>query len=126
MKIEEHGSWQESCSFQKWTQPNFERETMTTENQPKKAADYGLPMYFDMQAKMGRTKHLGVRKATDVLAKLYHVSSGQTVLNIGSGSGISATYLVQTYVCKVVGVNILPRMVESVQNWAKKELSSQL
>lgn len=97
---------------------------MTTENQLKKATDYGLPKYFDLHVKMGPTKYLGWRKATDDLAKLCHVSSGQTVFNIGSGSGISATYLVQTYVCKVVGVNILPRMVESSQNWAEKKDSA--
>ena len=32
-----------------------------------RAADYGLPMYFDMQAKMGHTKHLGGADATLVL-----------------------------------------------------------
>ena len=98
----------------------------------KRAADYGLPTYFDMQAKMGHTKHLGGKKATDDLAALCQIGVGQTVLNVGSGSGISATYLVQTFGCKVVGVDILPGMVENAQRWAsqklgeKKGLSSQL
>lgn len=100
---------------------------MNTENTPKKAGDYGLPMYFDMQAKMGHTKHLGGRQATDDLAVLCQIGAGQTVLNVGSGSGISATYLAQTYGCIVVGVDILPGMVESAQRWVEnKGLSSQL
>ncbi len=96
-------------------------------NTPKRAADFGLPSYFDMQAKMGHTKHLGGKKATDDLAKLCQIEVGQIILNVGSGSGISATYLAQTYGCKVVGVDILPGMVDNAQRWAdKKGLSSQL
>lgn len=100
---------------------------MKDEVLPRRAADYGLPAYFDMQAKMGHTKHLGGRTATDDLATLCQIGVGQTVLNVGSGSGISATYLVQTYSCKVIGVDILPGMVESAQKWVEsKGLSSQL
>ena len=87
----------------------------------KRAADYGLPAYFDVQAKMGHTKHLGGRKATDDLAALCQIGTGQTILNVGSGSGISAAYLVQTYGCKVIGVDILPGMVESAKSWAQEK-----
>jgi ubiquinone/menaquinone biosynthesis C-methylase UbiE len=93
---------------------------------PKRAVDYGLPTYFDMQAKMGHTKHLGGRKATDDLAVLCQIGPEQTILNVGSGSGISATYLAQTYGCKVVGVDILPGMVESAQKWARDKGFSDL
>jgi arsenite methyltransferase len=71
---------------------------------------------------MGHTKHLGGRQATDDLAALCQIGAGQTVLNVGSGSGISATYLAQTYGCKVVGVDILPGMVESAQRWVSQKL----
>ncbi len=100
---------------------------MSPNNTLKRAADYGLPTYFDMQAKMGHTKHLGGKKATDDLAVLCQIGAGQTILNVGSGSGISATYLAQTYGCKVEGVDILPGMVESAKKWAQeKGLSDQL
>ena len=100
---------------------------MSQNNTPKRAADYGLPSYFDMQAKMGHTKHLGGQKATDDLAALCKIGDGQTILNVGSGAGISATYLAQTYGCKVIGVDILPGMVASAQKRAKeKGFSNQL
>lgn len=100
---------------------------MSQNKTSKRAADFGLPKYFDMQAKMGHTKHLGGRQATDDLAALCQIGAGQTILNVGSGSGISATYLAQTYDCKVIGIDILPGMVENAQKWAdNKGLSSQL
>ena len=46
---------------------------------------------------------------------------------MGSGSGISAIYLAQTYGCKVVGIDILPGMVKSANKWtAEKGLDDQL
>lgn len=100
---------------------------MSQNNTPKRAADYGLPTYFDMQAKMGHTKHLGGQKATDDLTELCQIGRGQTILNVGSGAGISATYLAQTYGCKVIGVDILPGMVASAQKRAEeKGFSNQL
>jgi ubiquinone/menaquinone biosynthesis C-methylase UbiE len=93
----------------------------------KSAVDYGLPAYFDMQAKMGHTKHLGGQKATDDLVALCNITEGQTILNIGSGSGISAAYLAKNYKCKVKGVDILPGMVAKAQIWAReKGLSDRL
>ena len=94
---------------------------MSPNNIPKRAADYGLPTYFDMQAKMGHTKHLGGRKATDDLAALCQIGAGQTILNVGSGSGISAAYLAQTYGCKVEGIDILPGMVESAKKMGTRK-----
>jgi ubiquinone/menaquinone biosynthesis C-methylase UbiE len=92
-----------------------------------RAADYDLPLYFDMQAEMGHTKHLGGRKATDILAELCHFGPGQTILYVGSGSGIPAAYLAEKHQCRIVGVDILPGMVSSAQNWAqKKGLADQL
>ena len=83
-----------------------------------RAADFGLPLYFDLQAKMGHTKHLGGVEATRRLAELCHFGPGKTVLNVGSGSGISAAYIVEEYDCNVVGVDLLPGMVRSAERWA--------
>lgn len=100
---------------------------MSQNNIPSRAADYGLPSYFDMQASMGHTKHLGGQKATDDLAAHCQIKTGQTILNVGSGSGISATYLALKHGCSVVGVDILPSMVASAQKWVQdKGLSDQL
>lgn len=83
-----------------------------------RAADYGLPMYFDMQAKMGHTKHLGGVAATNRLAELCQLEPGKTLLNVGSGAGISAAYVAEKIGCLVVGVDLLPGMVASAERWA--------
>jgi len=90
---------------------------MSKENRIR-AADFGLPIYFDMQARMGHTKHLGGTFATEKLAELCKLESGKTLLNVGSGSGISAAYVAEKYGCRVVGVDLLPAMIESAQRWA--------
>lgn len=92
-----------------------------------RAVDLGLPMYFDLQARMGHTKHLGGSAATQRLAELCALGPGQTILNVGSGSGISAIYLVENYGCRVVGIDILPGMVASAERWAQeRDLTSQM
>lgn len=85
-----------------------------------RAVDLGLPLYFDLQARMGHTKHLGGSAATQRLAELCALGPGQTVLNVGSGSGISAAYVVEKYGCRVVGLDILPGMVASAEKWAQE------
>jgi len=96
-------------------------------SKPKRAADYGLPIYFDLQAKMGHTKHLGGVAVTRRLAELCSLGPGTSLLNVGSGSGISAAYIVEHYGCNVVGIDILPGMVKSAERWAQeKGLSDQL
>ena len=91
---------------------------MKNNSSPKKAADFGLPLYFDMQAKLGHTKHIGGLTATKKLAELCHLGPGKTLLNVGSGSGIAAGFVVETYGCEVVGIDLLEGMVESANRWA--------
>jgi len=100
----------------------LEEEKVMTKHNPttKKAADYGLPLYFDMQAKLGHTKHIGGLSVTRKLAELCHLGPGKTLLNVGSGSGISAAFVAETYGCKVVGIDLLEGMVESATRWAQE------
>jgi arsenite methyltransferase len=98
-----------------------------TEKISTRAADHGLPQYFDMQAKMGHTKHLGGAHATHKLAEWCQLKPGKTLLYVGSGSGLSALYIAEKYGCQVVGVDLLPGMVASAQKWAaEKKMSSQV
>jgi len=99
----------------------IERSIEVKEDHSKtiRAADYGLPMYFDMQAKIGHTKHLGGLFATDKLAEMCDLEPGKTLLNVGCGSGISAAYVAEKYGCRVVGVDLLPGMIESAKRWAE-------
>lgn len=73
--------------------------------------------YFDVQAEIGITKHGGGWKATKELAELCHINSNKYVLVVGCGTGISANKLYKEYGCKMLGIDIHPRMVEQ----AKKE-----
>ena len=70
---------------------------------------------------MGHTKHLGGVYATDQLAELCKLEPGKMLLNVGSGSGISATHVAEKYGCRVAGVDLLPGMVDSAQRWAKSK-----
>ena len=88
------------------------------ETKPVRAADYGLPIYFDLQAKMGHTKHLGGLAATQRLVELCQLEPGKTLLYVGCGAGNSALFITQKYGCQVVGVDLLPGMVASAQKWA--------
>ena len=87
----------------------------------KRAADLGLPFYFDVQAKLGHTKHLGGAGATEKIAEMCHISEGTNVLYVGCGAGASALYLVEHYNCRLTGVDLLESMVESSRALAKKK-----
>jgi SAM-dependent methyltransferase len=77
--------------------------------------------FFEFAAEVGLTKHLGGAGATDELADLCHIDEDSYVLDVGSGSGQTACYLAKTYGCRVVGVDILPKMVERSRERAKRE-----
>lgn len=85
-----------------------------------KAKDLGLPEYFDMQARLGQTKHVGGWFSTQELAGLCHLGAGQELLYVGAGSGTAATRIAQEYDCRVVGVDLLESMVQAAQEWAER------
>ncbi len=68
--------------------------------------------FFDFAAEVGLTKHLGNVAATDKLAELCRITSESYVLDVGCGSGATPAYLASVYGCRVMGVDILPRMVD--------------
>jgi SAM-dependent methyltransferase len=76
--------------------------------------------FFEYAAEVGLTKHLGGVSATDELAELCHISSDSYVLDVGCGAGVTACYLVQQYGCRVVGVDILEKMVQRSRERAVK------
>lgn len=45
----------------------------------KRAADLGLPFYFDVQAELGHTKHLGGAGATEKIAEMCKINFGWTM-----------------------------------------------
>lgn len=89
------------------------------EYQMTKAKDVGLPEYFDMQAALGHTKHIGGWNATQKLASLCKLGPGQEVLYVGSGSGAAAVKIAQEYGCSITGVDLLGGMVQAARAKAR-------
>jgi ubiquinone/menaquinone biosynthesis C-methylase UbiE len=77
--------------------------------------------FFDFAAEVGLTKHLGQHEATKRLAELCHIDKHSYVLDVGCGAGATAAYLAKTLGCRVVGVDILSRMVERSRETARRE-----
>jgi ubiquinone/menaquinone biosynthesis C-methylase UbiE len=75
--------------------------------------------FFDFAAEVGLTKHLGGIAATDKLAELCHIEAGKVVLDVGCGAGQTPVYLAKTYGCRVVGVDIVARMIERCEERAE-------
>ena len=91
----------------------FERDAATL------AADQRL--YFDMLAEMGHTKHIGGLAATRRLMELINPQEKDSILDVGCGVGIAATFLAQRYGCHVVGVDITPRMLARARERAERK-----
>jgi len=77
--------------------------------------------FFDFAAEAGLTKHLGNLDATDKLARLCQIDQEKFVLDVGCGSGATAAYLAKTQGCRVMGVDILPRMIDRARELAHRK-----
>jgi len=78
---------------------------------------------YELVAYVGFKKyfHLGGLKATRELIELCHIDRDKYVLDIGCATGKTACYIAKGYGCRVVGVDILERMVNRANERAKKE-----
>ena len=79
------------------------------------------PGFFDFAAEVGLTKHIGSLEATETLLALCHISKDSYVLDVGCGVGATACWLAKRVGCRVVGVDILPKMVARSQERAQRE-----
>ena len=79
------------------------------------------PGFFDFAAEVGLTKHIGSIEATDALVELCHIGQGSYVLDVGCGVGATPCYLARRYGCKIIGVDISPRMIERSRERARRE-----
>lgn len=68
--------------------------------------------YFQFLANLGLTKHIGSMDATRRLVDLCHIGGGDRVLDVGTGVGATPIYLARAHNCRVVGVDLLQRMIE--------------
>ena len=77
--------------------------------------------YFDIQADMGITKHMGGRRATEKLVVLAHIKKGDTILEIGCGVGRTACLLAKNYGVHIKSIDINPKMIKRAKERARKE-----
>jgi ubiquinone/menaquinone biosynthesis C-methylase UbiE len=77
--------------------------------------------YFEFLSKLGLTKHLGSMQATRKLVDLSHIRSGQCVLEVGCGVGATVCYLAKSLGCRVVGVDVVERMLTQARARARSE-----
>lgn len=78
-------------------------------------------LYFELQADVGITKHMGGLKATRELIELCHIEEGKYVLDVGCGIGITPCDIAGKHGCRVVGVDISERMVDRSNERAKRK-----
>ena len=81
--------------------------------------------YFDIQAKIGITIHLGGLKATKKLVTLCHIDADKCVLVVGCGNGISVCKILKMYGCTIVGIDISEKMVDLSRRRAENEALSE-
>jgi SAM-dependent methyltransferase len=77
--------------------------------------------YFELQAYVGTTKHLGGQKATQELIELCQIDTDSYVLDVGCGAGATPAYLAREVGCRVVGVDIRDKMIALAENRASRD-----
>ncbi|MGD2105620.1 MAG: class I SAM-dependent methyltransferase, partial [Anaerolineae bacterium] len=77
--------------------------------------------YFDLQAYVGTTKHMGGLAATKELARLCHIGGETLVLDLGCGVGATPLYLARTFGTRVIGVDVRESMVAQARRRAQQE-----
>jgi len=77
--------------------------------------------YFEFIANLGMTKHYGSMEATRELVELCRIGNGQYVLDVGCGVGATPCYLAKAVDCRVMGVDLVDKMIEQSRERAKVE-----
>jgi arsenite methyltransferase len=77
--------------------------------------------YFELQAFMGTTKHMGGFEATRELIELCHIGKDAYILDVGIGAGATASTLAKTVGCRVVGVDLREAMVALSTERARRD-----
>lgn len=75
--------------------------------------------YLDLLASIGSAKHIGGQAATEKLIDAAGIAPGSFVLDVGCGMG-KTSCLLASRGCRVVGVDIMPRMIEESKSRARR------
>ena len=81
----------------------------------------GQPTYLEILAYLGMTRHLGAWNSTKELATLCHIENGKHILEVGCGTGKTASWYAKRRGCRVIGVDLSPRMIEWAKETAQRE-----
>jgi ubiquinone/menaquinone biosynthesis C-methylase UbiE len=77
--------------------------------------------YFELQAYIGTTKHMGGQETTQELIEPCHISAESVVLDVGCGAGATTCGLARATGCRVVGVDLREAMVALGEERAERE-----
>jgi len=77
--------------------------------------------YFDFIANLGMTKHYGSLAATRELVDMCRIGQDSYVLDVGCGVGATPSILAKEVGCRVMGVDLLDKMVEQSRARAKAD-----
>ena len=77
--------------------------------------------YFEIQAYIGTTKHMGGFATTQEIVERCGVDREAYVLEVGCGAGATACYLAQEYGCRVMSVDLRETMVALANERAVRE-----
>ena len=79
------------------------------------------PSYFQLQAYLGATEHMGGQKATNELITLCHITKNKHILDIGCGTGTTSTHITKTHNSTVTALDINQKMIQWTKEKAKTE-----
>jgi arsenite methyltransferase len=85
------------------------------------ADEIAQPTYLELLANLGMTRHLGAWNSTKELATLCHIEKGKYIIDVGCGTGKTSSWYAKRRGCRVVGIDLSPRMVEWAKETAKRE-----
>ena len=77
--------------------------------------------YFDFIANLGYTKHHGSLTATRALVEMCHIGPDSYVLDVGCGVGATPSFLAREVGCRVIGVDLLEKVVVHSRQRAKED-----
>ncbi len=77
--------------------------------------------YLELLGYLGMTRHPGGWEATNELTRLCHIDRGKSYLDVGCGVGKAACARARQTGCRVVGIDLSPRMIEWATQRARSE-----
>jgi arsenite methyltransferase len=85
------------------------------------ANETAQPTYLEILAYLGATRHYGAWNATNELSALCHIEKGKSILDVGCGTGKTSSAFAKQRGCRVVGVDLSPRMIAWAKETAQRE-----